>query len=968
MGLLAILSVLHLASILQRRQAEGDPEKGEVREENGEGRGRQGDQEGHNPENEADGDEDLTEDPLSGPHRLHRIDSATGDTFFSTSVDDKGLHEFIEKNQPWYQRVRYYIFPKEESEESLEKFAPNYRWTPIISGVIIPFSILLEIPGLTEHWYIRTEGNSIVEVKPNPAILDVALAISMAFALAANICLILRFLERRVKAMTLLTILFLTIHDIINIVVVTIFGVQHRFNDGFTYGQSFWLTVCSTSVSSITNITLIVDYIRTPQFSRSGSGLTRKQRALVIIVIVLLLYIAFGALVNSFLLDLDFVNGLYFTVVTIETIGFGDIHPDNTSSRVFTCCYLPFGIINIGVAVAMTRETVLEGLELGYRKRVRVLRKRRIEAKRFRRWEVRWRRAVEWRLREAGKPIWVPDERYSQEKVRFVGLRDEVVGNGEAHWLRKWIDSIHLKRVGGDRRPLHLRRHPSGKHLNINALSTQQLEAAALEAGVPLEMFLDVPHMFPPEHHKEDHSRAGLHRDKSVYLKWFRHRSSSTSDWPSSPQTPTHAQVGRIAAMLTKFAFAVTGAHVHMNGRVPETHGYSEREAHQAAAVPQQIIVRPEEQDSKTSGGQVDGSAGSGAGVTDGIVTEGRPYPKLPEPVAGYSRKEAFGFVHDKDLSDDAKWEERRAHISKLIFAWSIFFFFWFVGAAIFHVTEGWSYGNALYFCFCAFTTTGYGDFAPTSPVGRSVFVVWALMGVATMTILIAVIEEAGSSKYKRALHSKAFDIAVKKFRQQENRKTEAIAARSHIELPRTPDDVSLEQATREASITAQRELEQLPHQILRRGRIFHSHMQYLTNNNSVDTSWGDTKSPEETAGTGGAAERDRMTGTMTEKNGGSMSRTPAELRSLLDEISNLEEIGERAKKDIMEDDDTRNTLLMLSIETNLRRLINAAQRSLGALAERDSLLALQRQREDQGRASSSKAPTTSADSDTIRI
>ena len=37
------------------------------------------------------------------------------------------------------------------------------------------------------------------------------------------------------------------------------------------------------------------------------------------------------------------------------------------------------------------------------------------------------------------------------------------------------------------------------------------------------------------------------------------------------------------------------------------------------------------------------------------------------------------------------------------------------------------------------------------------------------------------------------------------------------------------------------------------------------------------------------------------------MSRTSADLRALLDEISNLEEIGERAKKDIMEDDDTRN-------------------------------------------------------------
>jgi voltage-gated potassium channel Kch len=39
---------------------------------------------------------------------------------------------------------------------------------------------------------------------------------------------------------------------------------------------------------------------------------------------------------------------------------------------------------------------------------------------------------------------------------------------------------------------------------------------------------------------------------------------------------------------------------------------------------------------------------------------------------------------------------------------------------------------------FVAFTTIGYGEFSPATPAGRSVFVVWALLGVGTMTILIS--------------------------------------------------------------------------------------------------------------------------------------------------------------------------------------------------------------------------------------
>ncbi len=39
---------------------------------------------------------------------------------------------------------------------------------------------------------------------------------------------------------------------------------------------------------------------------------------------------------------------------------------------------------------------------------------------------------------------------------------------------------------------------------------------------------------------------------------------------------------------------------------------------------------------------------------------------------------------------------------------------------------------------FIAFTTIGYGDFAPESALGRAIFVFWALFGVGTMTVLIA--------------------------------------------------------------------------------------------------------------------------------------------------------------------------------------------------------------------------------------
>ena len=109
----------------------------------------------------------------------------------------------------WFRKLLEYI---RTSDPVSNDYLPHYRITPIFSGVIIPFSILLAIPGFTEHWYIKTHQNRTVETQKNPIVLDVGLAFSMLCAVLANVCLVIRFMEKRVRTMTLLCVIFLTIH------------------------------------------------------------------------------------------------------------------------------------------------------------------------------------------------------------------------------------------------------------------------------------------------------------------------------------------------------------------------------------------------------------------------------------------------------------------------------------------------------------------------------------------------------------------------------------------------------------------------------------------------------------------------------------------------------------------------------------------------------------------------------------
>ena len=122
----------------------------------------------------------------------------------------------VPKTVNWITRIRHFI-RQSDPDGYVEERIVNNRLTPILSGVIIPFSILLAIPGLTEHWYIRTFDNQTIEIRKNPVILDVGLAISMASALVATVAVIVRFFERRVKTMTIIAIVMLTIHGTLSV-------------------------------------------------------------------------------------------------------------------------------------------------------------------------------------------------------------------------------------------------------------------------------------------------------------------------------------------------------------------------------------------------------------------------------------------------------------------------------------------------------------------------------------------------------------------------------------------------------------------------------------------------------------------------------------------------------------------------------------------------------------------------------
>ncbi|KXN80933.1 Outward-rectifier potassium channel TOK1, partial [Leucoagaricus sp. SymC.cos] len=552
------------------------------------------------------------------------------------------------------------------------------------SSIFVPFAILLAIPGLTEHWYIRTnDHHEIIGYEANPLYIHIMIGVSISCAVITNACLLVRFFEKRVKIMTIICIIA---KHILATIVIIMFVIEKQKDDGFILGQAFWMTLCSTIAFLVTNVTLILDHRRNPGDECHKSGLTEKQRSLTIIIIVLLCYIAFGAAVHTSLLSLRFIDALYFTVVCIETVGntpshtisdmnIGDIDPQTKGARVFSFGYTAVWILILAIAIGLIREALLEAIQLNLYVRIRRARKQRV----MNRWII----AVKWRLNNARLPIWVP--------------ADPTTSSGPVKWRLKTKDGGVF---GGDWPNPH---RPRRMRLNIRALSEAQLQATAMEAGAPLSELLPRH----PDHH--DHHN---HPEYSL-------------DGGPDPISPTHHRVGRMISVLGNFAYAVS------IGQSPARAADSEAES-------------PLDNGSQSRSEFRDDS---GTGLT--IV--------------------------------ELEREERRMFVVRITIALGLFSTFWLVGSAIFVATEKWSFGLALYFCFITFSTVGYGDPVPRTPSGRSFFVGWALCGIATMTILISLLADRYSERYKNMIFAAESTIVGNEGSEERHRPTASQSSNSRV-------------------------------------------------------------------------------------------------------------------------------------------------------------------------------------------
>ncbi|GAA5896777.1 hypothetical protein JCM8208_007085 [Rhodotorula glutinis] len=249
------------------------------------------------------------------------------------------------------------------------------RGTSLLAQLLCPLAPLFSLPGLTEHWYVvHGADGQIVRSRPDPPLIIAAGSVTFALAVLANLAILLRLVETHPRFFSVTTCVFLSVHIAVNAVALTIFGIEHAQPDGFVLSTAFWLTAASGCVALAAVVCLLVDGLATQWYVRGGTGISGKQRSLVVAFDFFIALILVGSVAYRYLIpDVTFLDTVYLCVQSLLTVGFGDVVPSTTGAQVFSVFYNTIGILTFALLVAFTRETVLEAMQTEYRAQEKLL-------------------------------------------------------------------------------------------------------------------------------------------------------------------------------------------------------------------------------------------------------------------------------------------------------------------------------------------------------------------------------------------------------------------------------------------------------------------------------------------------------------------------------------------------------------------------------------------------------------------
>ncbi|KAL5495642.1 TOK1 [Sanghuangporus weigelae] len=248
------------------------------------------------------------------------------------------------------------MLPTKDDLKSLPTFAP------LIAAVIAPLSTLLDIPALTEPWFFQhnSDGNGLIKL-PDPHTNIVLSAVGLAFNVLANWLLLLRFsvsdglwrYSTRVSLGCWVVKLGIAFGNVLG------YGILSRNIPGISYGEGFWCALFSLVLALVIFALLLSHYllhVRGKSHQSTSENQVRVRiagRHFMLENTLFVLTIGLLALFMSQVEDWTYLQAIYFSVVSILTIGFGDFYPTKPVSQIVLFPFVLVGIVQLASIIEL---------------------------------------------------------------------------------------------------------------------------------------------------------------------------------------------------------------------------------------------------------------------------------------------------------------------------------------------------------------------------------------------------------------------------------------------------------------------------------------------------------------------------------------------------------------------------------------------------------------------------------------
>ncbi|KAG5418787.1 TOK1 [Candida metapsilosis] len=260
-------------------------------------------------------------------------------------------------NMPLESIINLYVRPG-EPHFVLWFFISSYF--PLTAACVGPLSNMISIIALIEHWRVDTETGYL---HPDPKKVVILNAMSLALGLIGNISLLMNF-SRSVKYLITQCISIFSWFCACMFLVAGILITNYQTLDEYpniARSEGFYFACFTAAYYFICMLILLVNFVgyRLNKYPPTFN-LDQKQRTLMVYTILFSTWSIVGAVSLEHLIkEISFGSALYYCIVSILTIGLGDIIPKSSGAKVVVLIFSLVGVLLMGLIVATLRSVII---------------------------------------------------------------------------------------------------------------------------------------------------------------------------------------------------------------------------------------------------------------------------------------------------------------------------------------------------------------------------------------------------------------------------------------------------------------------------------------------------------------------------------------------------------------------------------------------------------------------------------